>query len=143
MREPNFYHGVVWIIFYTKWDLSALYLFHCFALGALLAWALIEIDRQRIPSWAMWFVGAVLFVPPLLWPDLLPLPWLPNGAFGLETPEWGAAAGSGMVAAHATRHGVTRSCPGAHRSVPVSGVIVTAVVMFVDIRSMNLVIVSR
>jgi len=31
IRKPNFYNGVVWIIFYTKWDLIGIYLFHCFS----------------------------------------------------------------------------------------------------------------
>jgi leader peptidase (prepilin peptidase) / N-methyltransferase len=73
VREPNLYHGVVWIIFYTKWDLVGLYLYHCFLLSVLLAWTLIDTDRQRVPARAKWFVGGCLFLPLLIWPDLLPL----------------------------------------------------------------------
>ncbi len=97
VRLPNAYHGVVWIIFYTKWDLVALYCFHCFALSALLAWTLIDIDCQRVPSWAYWFVGAILCFLTLLWPDLLPVTWAQKVAFGIEVPEWMSDMGTGIV----------------------------------------------
>ena len=99
VRVPNFYNGVVWIIFYTKWDLIALYLFHCFSLSVLLTWTLIDFDRQRtraaennspplrIPWWAWSGVGTVLLVLPLILPDLLPVPWLREAAFGFSAPK--------------------------------------------------------
>lgn len=88
VRQPNLYNGVVWIIFYTKWDLVALYLFHCFSLSALLAWALIDVDRQRVPWRTSCIVGAILLGLPPLWPDLLPVPWLSKVAWGTNTPDW-------------------------------------------------------
>lgn len=87
LRRPNHYHGVVWIIFYTKWDLVGLYAFHCFALSVLLTWTLIDIDRQRIPAWLKWLVVALLAIPPAIWPDLLPVPWAPSGLLGVDWPE--------------------------------------------------------
>ncbi len=97
LRQPNLYHGVVWIIFYTKWDLVALYLFHCFSLSALLAWTLIDVDRQRIPWRARCLVGVILCVLPSLWSDLLPVPWLRRVAFGFDAPEWLSVMGTTMI----------------------------------------------
>lgn len=48
-RTPNFYHGIVWILFYTKWDLVTLYLFHMSLLVLLLSWAMINLDQFRVP----------------------------------------------------------------------------------------------
>ena len=75
LRRPNFHHGVVWIIFYTKWDLIAIYLFHCFSLSTLLTWALVDVDRQRLPLWARWCVCGILLALPAMMTDLLPVPW--------------------------------------------------------------------
>jgi len=86
VRDPNHYHGVVWIIFYTKWDLVGLYLYHGFALSALLAWALIDIDRQRVPARAKWVVGATLLLLPFIWPSLLPVPAITHAAEWIGQP---------------------------------------------------------
>lgn len=45
LRAPNFYAGVVWIIFYTKWDLVSYALFH-FALFCILATQILTLDNQ-------------------------------------------------------------------------------------------------
>jgi len=97
LREPNPYHGVVWIIFYTKWDLVGLYLFHCFAASSLLAWTLIGIDRQRLPWRAPLVVGVVLCGLPLLWPHLLPIPAMRDSAFGFAAPSWLSAVATSAV----------------------------------------------
>ncbi|MEM7314088.1 MAG: prepilin peptidase, partial [Planctomycetota bacterium] len=86
IRKPNFYHGVVWIIFYTKWDVVGLYLYHCFVICSLLSCVLIDIDRERVPLRAKWIVGAALLIPALIWPDLLPVPWLVNAPDWLDSP---------------------------------------------------------
>ena len=89
VRTPNLYRGVVWIILYTKWDLVGLYLFHCFALCTLLVWALVDIDRQRIPWWARSGAGIVLCLLAALCPNLLPVPWSQRTlVFGFHFPEW-------------------------------------------------------
>lgn len=49
VREPNLYNGVVWIVFYTKWDLLTIYFFHVSLLTLLLGWAMINWDRFRVP----------------------------------------------------------------------------------------------
>ncbi len=96
VRQPNFYHGVVWIIFYTKWDLVGLYLYHCFLLSVLLTWSLIDLDRQRVTAGVKWFVGVCLFLPPLIWPNLLPVPLHPASDRWLDQA-WIAAGLSSMT----------------------------------------------
>lgn len=49
VREPNMYHGIVWILLYTKWDLVSIYFFHCFVCVLLLAWGMINWDRFQVP----------------------------------------------------------------------------------------------
>ena len=89
MRRTNSYVGVVWIIFYAKWDLIALYFYHCFAACVLLTWALIDIDRQRVPAWARWTTYAIIFAVPALYSGLFQVPWANNGTLGIELPNWG------------------------------------------------------
>mgnify|MGYP002623849905 CR=1 FL=1 len=113
LRRPNSYHGVVWIILYTKWDLVSLYLFHCFTISTLMAWSLIDIDRQKLP-WRAIVVASILFAVPLLSPDVLLVPWLretnpgpgpPNWLLAMEISFAGGLSGAmlGVVAAQAFR----------------------------------------
>jgi leader peptidase (prepilin peptidase) / N-methyltransferase len=95
-RQPNHYRGVVWIIFYTKWDLIGLYLYHCFLLSALLTWTLIDIDRQRVTARAQWIVASVLIISPMIWPGLLPVGLHGEAAAWLGSP-WLAAGFSSLV----------------------------------------------
>lgn len=85
IRRTN-YPGVVWIIFYPKWDLIGLYVYHCFVASVLLLLALIGIDRQRVPTRARWFIAAALFIPPMIWPELLPVPSFVVTARWLQAP---------------------------------------------------------
>lgn len=45
LRTPNFYAGVVWIVFYTKWDLVSYALFH-FALFCILSTQILILDNK-------------------------------------------------------------------------------------------------
>lgn len=74
VRIPNSYHGFVWIIFYTKWDLIGLLLLHGFLFYTLLTWWLIEFHQERIPRYS--FLSASIFVLLTLsiWPKLSPVP---------------------------------------------------------------------
>ena len=80
IRHPNHYAGVVWIIFYTKWDLIGLYLFHCLLLSTLFSWSLIRYDGQRIPSRSIVTALTMMLAPVIAWPGLLLVPMqLPLG----------------------------------------------------------------
>ncbi|MEW4562051.1 prepilin peptidase [Bremerella sp. JC770] len=79
VRSPNAYAGVVWILMYTKWDLVGMYLYHSFALSVLLSCVLIDIDHQEVNSRTRWFTGLMLLAPPLIWPDLMPVPFIAGG----------------------------------------------------------------
>ncbi|WP_197532147.1 A24 family peptidase [Symmachiella macrocystis] len=72
VRHPNIYHGPLWIIFYPKWDLIGLYLYHCFAFCILLVYALIDIDRQRLSTRVKCCIASALILPPMIWQHLLP-----------------------------------------------------------------------
>jgi leader peptidase (prepilin peptidase) / N-methyltransferase len=74
VRDPNPYRGVVWIIFYTKWDLVGLYLYHCYLLCVLFTWALIQGDGNRVPWRSQLVALSIGIVPPLIWPHLLLVP---------------------------------------------------------------------
>ncbi len=70
-REPNVYKGVVWVLFYTKWDLLGYYAYHCLLFCLLLVAMLVEYDRRTLTKWQV-LIGCIwLLVPPLLWPSLL------------------------------------------------------------------------
>jgi len=71
VRYPNHYAGVVWIIFYTKWDLIGLYLFHCLLLSALFTWSLIRYDGQRVPLRSIATTFTMLLIPLIIWPGLM------------------------------------------------------------------------
>lgn len=75
LRTPPTYAGIVWIIFYTKWQHVLLYLYHCLLASSLLTWALIDIDRQRVTTLAKWVTGLMFLLPAVFWPSLLPVPW--------------------------------------------------------------------
>jgi protein-glutamine gamma-glutamyltransferase len=74
IREPNGYAGVVWIIWYPKWDLIALYLYHCFLVCTLLCVALIRKDGQPVPSGLLLGAALVGVVSAMILPSLHPVP---------------------------------------------------------------------
>lgn len=50
LRTPNYYAGVVWIVFYTKWDLVSYALFH-FTLFCILSTQILILDNNlRVPK---------------------------------------------------------------------------------------------
>lgn len=71
-RAPNHYAGVLWILFYTKWDLVGLYLFHCFVFCALFSWTMMGRDGNRIPLKAALITIGLVATASLLSPHLLP-----------------------------------------------------------------------
>jgi leader peptidase (prepilin peptidase) / N-methyltransferase len=105
-RPPHLHSGITWILFYPRWDLICIYLFHTSLLCVLLSWALMQWDRMRIPPpFRLTALSAILG---LGWiaPDLYPIIWnsanipfrQPSGsATGLLTAMvgglWGSVAG--------------------------------------------------
>lgn len=71
-RPSNTYVGVLWILFYTKWDLVGLYLFHCFVMCALLCWTMMQRDGNRVPTRSVVITLTIAAVAALIWPHLLP-----------------------------------------------------------------------
>lgn len=82
VRTPNQYVGVVWIIWYAKWDLIGIYLFHCCLGCVLIAGALIQWDGHPLPKKLIVFSIGVGIVAPFLWQHLHPV-----GAYE-PRPDW-------------------------------------------------------
>ncbi|HWL07597.1 MAG TPA: prepilin peptidase [Planctomicrobium sp.] len=82
VREPNNYTGVVWVIFYTKWDLIAYYLYHCFLLCVLWTWFLIAYDGNTVPLRSAIRMLALALLAVLLWPGLQLVPVWPGSSSG-------------------------------------------------------------
>jgi len=96
IRTPNSRPGVTWNLFTPQWDLIGIYCFHAFLLGAVVAIALIKLDRLRIPTKLFIFTTMVGLGCQLVWPDLTvvsatagrlqlpdPLPWIVDPLIGL------------------------------------------------------------
>ncbi len=85
VRRPNSYNGVVWILWYPKWDLIGLFAYHVVLLCSVLAVTLIAVDRARIPIRLILFAIAIGYLGPIIAPNLHPVPpleprpsWLPK-----------------------------------------------------------------
>jgi leader peptidase (prepilin peptidase)/N-methyltransferase len=83
VRRPNVYAGVVWALWYTKWDLVAIYFYHAFLLATLASIALIANDSVRMPRKLIAVGLAVGLVAPLFAAGLRPV--------GMG--HWGCASG--------------------------------------------------
>lgn len=68
-RYP-FYSGFLWIIFYTKWNMVGLYLYHMLLFWTLLGCALIKLDGNRIPLKLTLFTGSLGLAMPLIFTEM-------------------------------------------------------------------------
>ena len=91
IRQRNMYAGVVWIVFYTKWDLITIYLYHCVMLSMLLTLALIAFDQRRLLKKSLVQFSLLLTVPAVVFPHLLMVK-IPSASFGIAIPIWAQAA---------------------------------------------------
>lgn len=100
IRSPNMFCGVIWILFYTKWDLVGIYSYHCALLSTLFAWSLIEYDEHEVPTTTLITSCICFVIPPIVWQKLHPVP----GFGGREVESlWGSL---GTMAAGAALGGV-------------------------------------
>lgn len=74
-RSPNSYANVVWIIWYTKWDLIGLYCYHAFLLCSVLVMALIRFDGSRVPRRFLLGINIAAVIFAVNWPHLHPVPF--------------------------------------------------------------------
>lgn len=88
--------GVVWIVFDPQWNHISLYLYHCLLVSIILAWALIDFDTQRLRGRVQAVAFAVILVPIVCSPDLLPAAWesFPTQA---GVPQWLMAIGLSLL----------------------------------------------
>lgn len=75
IRNPNTYTGVVWILWYSKWDLIGIYLYHMLLISGLLALSLMIQDNARVPGKFQISMALLGIVLPTVFPNLHPLPW--------------------------------------------------------------------
>jgi hypothetical protein len=66
---------VIWTVWSLPWDLLGIYVYHCWLLCVLVCLGLIRYDRQPAPN-KLLAIGLIAgLAPPLVWPDLRPVPW--------------------------------------------------------------------
>lgn len=94
LRPVNTYTGIVWIIFYTKWDLIIYYLFHMSILSTLLAWAMMQFDGHRIPRRSVVICSCCVLTISLICSWLQPIPIV----FPREIPDPFPTTFSGILA---------------------------------------------
>lgn len=75
VRVPEAYTGFIWVVWYTKWDLVSLYLYHMLMIINVLTIGLMSRDGVRIPLRLWGPLIAVGIVCPMIWPGLHPQPW--------------------------------------------------------------------
>ncbi|MDG2126901.1 MAG: prepilin peptidase [Fuerstiella sp.] len=76
LRHPDHFHvhPGFWLVWFAKWDLSGLYLYHCLLLVVVLATCMIGYDQHPSQRKLSWFgIGAAL-VFGTVWPELRPVP---------------------------------------------------------------------
>lgn len=84
MRTPNLYAGVVWTLWYTKWDLVGIYLYQVFLLSILGAVVLIADDAVRMPRKLIVLGLVVGLIAPMGFAGLRPVPMSDWGAFARD-----------------------------------------------------------
>jgi prepilin signal peptidase PulO-like enzyme (type II secretory pathway) len=110
VRMPNLYQGMLWTVFYPKWDLISIYAFHMYMLCLVLVWFLMQYDGQRFPIGRLGLCLASMLVLSLILIDVhpqssqlgawfsQPLPiWLDHGLLSTLGLVCGAVVGGGIV----------------------------------------------
>ncbi|MBL8815083.1 MAG: prepilin peptidase [Planctomyces sp.] len=96
-RPVNAYRGIVWVIFYTKWDLVMFYAFHCCTISCLLTWGLIAFDKQTLPWRAFLICVAIAMIASFDQFWLLPVPVSVPFAMPAEFPTQYSGITSSLV----------------------------------------------
>ena len=79
-RHPDHFHvnPGFWLVWFAKWDLSGIYLYHCVLLIVVLATVMIGYDGHRVQKKLLWFGVLTGLIAGTVWPDLRPVaawPW--------------------------------------------------------------------
>lgn len=105
VRRVNTYTGFVWTIFYPKWDLIALTLYHFHLFVMLITWALMAIDRVTVPWRSIITSWVIAMAAPLAWNRLWVMPpgfigdWIYPQPFPVVAAAIGAGVATGAVVA--------------------------------------------
>lgn len=92
---PVIRSGIVWILFELQWDLIASYFYHCILLSLVFSWMLIDFQRLSVTRLAIVVGAAILFLPIVVKPELLPVPTVL--ADSLERPALGDSVLSSLT----------------------------------------------
>ncbi len=76
VRDTYLYRGVIWILWYTKWDLLGIYLYEMCLLVILWGGVFMEYDGNRWPRSVVTFGTIVGLLGVTVWPHLHPVPML-------------------------------------------------------------------
>lgn len=90
LRDPDHFHvnSGFWLVWFMKWDLAGLYLYHCFLTITVLAVCMIGFDRHLPVSRLRQFAVFVGLLCGTMWPELRPVPAWPFPQ-SLEQMHWG------------------------------------------------------
>lgn len=73
-RTTPTYAGVLWILFYTKWPLVWLYVYHCSLFCTLLSWAMMRYDGHKVPRFSVGLMLVLFAAVPVFVPAVQPYP---------------------------------------------------------------------
>ena len=76
LRHPDHFHvhPGFWLVWFAKWDLSGIFLYHCCMLVVLLATVMISYDGHKPQNKLLAFGVVVGLVCGMMWPELRPVP---------------------------------------------------------------------
>lgn len=92
------YTGVLWVVFFTQWDLVYLYLYHCALFCTIISWSVMRFDGNRVPLFSTALMLSVFILAPLIVPCVQPYPPGVNGAALPSLSATGMTSLLGMVA---------------------------------------------
>lgn len=98
-RNAPSYAGVLWILFYTKWPLVWLYVYHCVLFCTVFAWSMIRFDGQKVPRASLALMLGLFFAVPFLKSSVQPYPVGIDGAYYSTLAHAGVISAAGLVAA--------------------------------------------
>ena len=90
LRHPDHFHinPGFWLIWFTKWDLSGIYLYHCCLLIVVLGTVMIGYDGHQPQTRLTAFGIIVGVIAGMLWSELRPVPAAPYSEF-VQSLQWG------------------------------------------------------
>lgn len=109
VRIPNSYAGVIWVIWYTKWDLVGLYLFHLYLLLTLFCATFMSCDGHPLPRRLIQPALCIGLIVPIIWPQLHPAPFMYPIPKWIEQWQWSVSFNEPMFSGWTQKIGINLS----------------------------------